>query len=114
MDSDYRWRFVNAQAASGGNVYPCLVGRCAEKDNIRAMCMMINDTEVPNGSVVPTFRQQKTPDGRGWFVSAVASARISRKMRLYARASYVGYHFMLHEKRKPGKAELKLQVVFKL
>lgn len=68
MDSDYRWRFVNAQAASGGNVYPCLLGRYAEKDNIRAMCMMINDTEVPNGSVVPTFRHQKTPDGRGWFV----------------------------------------------
>jgi hypothetical protein len=52
--------------------------------------------------------------GRGWFVSAVASARMSRMMRLYARASYVGYQFMPYEKRKPGKAELKLQAVFKL
>ena len=52
--------------------------------------------------------------GRGWFVSAVASARINRMIRLYARASYTGYQFMPDEKRKPGKAELKLQAVFKL
>ena len=52
--------------------------------------------------------------GRGWFVSAVASARINWKIRLYARASYTGYQFMPDEKRKPGKAELKLQAVFKL
>ena len=52
--------------------------------------------------------------GRGWFVSAVASVRINWKIRLYARASYTGYQFMPDEKRKPGKAELKLQAVFKL
>ena len=52
--------------------------------------------------------------GRGWFVSAVASVRINWKIRVYARASYTGYQFMPDEKRKPGKAELKLQVVFKL
>ena len=49
--------------------------------------------------------------GRGWFASAVASARISRSIRLYARVSYTGYQFMEHEKRKPGKAELKIQAV---
>lgn len=52
--------------------------------------------------------------GRGWFVSAVASVRINWKIRLYARTSYTGYQFMPDEKRKPGKAELKLQAVFKL
>ena len=51
--------------------------------------------------------------GRGWFASAVASARINRKIRLYVRASYTGYQFMPHEKRKPGKAELKLQMIAK-
>ena len=51
--------------------------------------------------------------GRGWFVSAVASAHINRTFRLYARASYTGYRFMPLEKRKPGKAELKLQTVFR-
>ena len=51
--------------------------------------------------------------GRGWFASAVASMRINHSLRLYARASYTGYHFMMHEKRKPGKAELKLQMIAK-
>lgn len=51
--------------------------------------------------------------GRGWFASAVVSARMTRSVRLYARASYVGYHFMEHEERKPGKAELKFQMVFR-
>ena len=49
--------------------------------------------------------------GRGWFVSAVASLRMNRSMRFYVRASYSGYQFMPSEKRKPDKAELKLQVV---
>ena len=49
--------------------------------------------------------------GRGWFVSAVASVHINRDIRLYARASYTGYQFMEQEKRKPGKAELKIQAV---
>jgi hypothetical protein len=49
--------------------------------------------------------------GRGWFVSAVASVRINWKIRLYARASYTGYQFMPDEKRKPGKAELKLYIL---
>lgn len=51
--------------------------------------------------------------GRGWFASAVASMRINHSLRLYARASYTSYHFMMHEKRKPGKAELKLQMIAK-
>ena len=51
--------------------------------------------------------------GRGWFANAVASAHVTGFIRLYARASYVGYHFMEHEKRKPGKAELKFQIVFR-
>ena len=51
--------------------------------------------------------------GRGWFMSAVASAHINRSIRLYARASYIGYQLMSYEKRKPGKAELKFQMVFR-
>ena len=49
--------------------------------------------------------------GKGWFASAVASMRLSYSIRLYARASYTGYHFMTYEKRKPGKAELKLYIL---
>ena len=51
--------------------------------------------------------------GRGWFASAVASAHVTGWLRLYARASYTGYHFMEPEKGKPGKAELKFQMVFR-
>lgn len=51
--------------------------------------------------------------GRGWSASLVASAKIASHLRLYARASYTGYHFMPVAKRKPGKAELKLQMVFR-
>ncbi len=51
--------------------------------------------------------------GRGWSASLVVSAKIASLLRLYARASYTGYHFMPAEKRKPGKAELKLQMVFR-
>lgn len=51
--------------------------------------------------------------GRGWSASLVASTKIASLLRLYARASYTGYHLMPAEKRKPGKAELKLQMVFR-
>ena len=46
--------------------------------------------------------------GRGLWTSLMASARINSSLRLYSRASYVCYPFM--EKKKPGKAELKLQL----
>ena len=51
--------------------------------------------------------------GRGWFTSLVLSAEISRAAKLYFRASYTGYDFMPYEKRKPGKAELKFQLVLR-
>ena len=51
--------------------------------------------------------------GRGWFASLVLSAEISKAAKLYFRASYTGYDFMPYEKRKPGKAELKFQLVLR-
>lgn len=51
--------------------------------------------------------------GRGWSASLVASAKAASLLRLYVRISYTGYHLMPAEKRKPGKAELKLQMVFR-
>ena len=51
--------------------------------------------------------------GRGWFSSLVVSARISQAAKLYFRGSYTGYSFMPHEKRKPGKAELRIQLVLR-
>ena len=48
--------------------------------------------------------------GRGLWTSTAAVFRLSSFLRLYARASYIYYPFMEPEKKKPGKAELKLQL----
>ena len=49
--------------------------------------------------------------GRGVWTSITSSSRLTRALRLYARASYIGYPMM--EKKKPGKAELKLQLQYR-
>jgi hypothetical protein len=48
--------------------------------------------------------------GRGLWTSAVAGMKFSDRIRLYLRAAYTCYPFMDMEKKKPGKAELKLQL----
>lgn len=50
--------------------------------------------------------------GRGLWTGLTASAKVASSLRLYARASYVGYPFM--EEKKPGRAELKLQLQYRL
>jgi hypothetical protein len=49
--------------------------------------------------------------GRGVWTSVMASFRFTSSWRLYARASVISYPFM--QKKKPGKAELKLQLQWK-
>ena len=49
--------------------------------------------------------------GRGLWTSICASSRIFQSLRFYARASYISYPFM--QKKKPGKAELKLQLQYR-
>ena len=49
--------------------------------------------------------------GRGLWGNVVLSLKVSRWMKIYFRAAYTSYVFM--EKKKPGKAELKLQSVFR-
>lgn len=49
--------------------------------------------------------------GRGLWGNVVLSWKVSRRMKIYFRAAYTSYVFM--EKKKPGKAELKLQSVFR-
>ena len=46
--------------------------------------------------------------GRGVWASLTASLRLSSSLRLHSRASFTSYPFM--QKKKPGKAELKLQL----
>ncbi|MBQ9722015.1 MAG: hypothetical protein IJV84_00635 [Bacteroidales bacterium] len=61
------------------------------------------ERDVPGTFNVPAFY------GRGMWVSALASWRFTRWGKLYLRASYTGYPLMPEEKKKPGKAELRLQ-----
>ena len=49
--------------------------------------------------------------GRGVWTALTAATRLTRSIKLYARASFIGYPFM--EKKKPGKAELKLQLQYR-
>lgn len=64
------------------------------------------ERDGPGNFNVPAFY------GRGTWVSAVASLKFARWGKLYVRSAYTGYPFMTGEKKKPGKAELKLQCVF--
>ena len=66
------------------------------------------ERDAPGSFSVPVFY------GRGVWTSAVASFRISRFLKLYLRGSLTTYPFMTGEKKKPGKAELKLQCVLSL
>ena len=63
--------------------------------------------DVPGSFNVPAYY------GRGVWTASMLSWRVSRTIRLYARASCISYPFMSDEKKKPGRAELKLQSVFK-
>ena len=63
------------------------------------------ERDAPGSFNIPAFY------GRGLWTSLYASWRFSRWGRLYLRAAFTGYPFM-REKKKPGKAELKLQCVF--
>ena len=51
--------------------------------------------------------------GRGVWGNVVLSWKVSRAVKVYLRSGYTSYVFMEEAKKKPGKAELKLQTVFK-
>ena len=62
------------------------------------------ERDAPGSFSVPAYY------GRGLWSAFTATWKYARWGRLYARVSYLSYPFM--EKKKPGKAELKLQSVF--
>ena len=66
----------------------------------------VYERDAPGGFNVPAMY------GRGVWTAATASWKLSRWLKLYARAAFTAYPFMSAEKKKPGRAELKLQGVF--
>ncbi|MBE6232524.1 MAG: hypothetical protein E7117_09210 [Bacteroidales bacterium] len=67
----------------------------------------VSERDVPGSYNVPALY------GRGEWTSLVGSYRVGKLMRIYLRFSYFAYPFMPEKNRKPGKAELKMQLVFK-
>ena len=67
----------------------------------------VYEYDIPGSFNVPAYY------GRGVWASSMLSWKISRSIRLYARASFITYPFMPDEKKKPGRAELKIQSVFR-
>ena len=68
------------------------------------------ERDAPGNFSVPAFY------GRGFWTSFVAGVKVSRLGRFYVRASYTGYPWLSpsQEKEKPGRAELKFQMMFRL
>ena len=66
----------------------------------------VYERDAPGSFNVPAFY------GRGVWLSMTGSYSVSRRLKLYLRSSLTSYPFM--EKKKPGKAELKLQLSMSL
>jgi hypothetical protein len=65
----------------------------------------VYERDAPSSFNVPAMY------GRGVWTAMTASWKASAFLKIYARASFIGYPFM--EKKKPGKAELKLQLQYR-
>ena len=66
----------------------------------------VYERDAPGSFNVPPFY------GRGLWASVYAGWRFWRHGRVYLRMFYLTYPFMVVEKRKPGKAELRVQFAF--
>ena len=66
----------------------------------------VYERDIPGSFNVPAFY------GQGYWLSILASSKISKRGSLSLRGSLTGYPF--EEKKKPGKAELKLMLRFRI
>lgn len=65
----------------------------------------VYEYDAPGSFNVPAFY------GRGVWTAAYLSWKLTGGLKLYFRSSYISYPFMSAEKKKPGRAELKLNMV---
>lgn len=68
------------------------------------------ERDAPGNFSVPAYY------GRGFWLSLVAGVKVSGWGRFYFRAAYTGYPWLSSDQttKKPGRAELKIQMVFNL
>ena len=67
----------------------------------------VYEYDAPGNFNVPAYY------GRGVWTASMLSWKLVRSIRVYLRTSYISYPFMSDEKKKPGRAELKFQIVFR-
>lgn len=65
----------------------------------------VYERDAPGSFNVPAYY------GRGVWTAAAGSFKFSRWGKLYIRAAYTSYPFMPEDRKKPGRAELKIQFV---
>lgn len=72
--------------------------------------LYVYERDAPGNFNVPAYY------GRGYWTALTAGIKVRRWLRAYLRASFLDYPWLQPgaEKKKPGKAELKIQVVFQL
>ena len=68
----------------------------------------VYERDAPGSFTVPAMY------GRGLWTSMTFSIRFAGKFRLYLRGALTAYPFMDDENKKPGRAELKLQLQYSL
>lgn len=68
----------------------------------------VYERDAPGGFNVPAYH------GRGLWGAAYVSWKFCRWGRIYVRASLISYPFMRGDEKKPGRAELRVQTVFRL
>lgn len=72
--------------------------------------LYVYERDAPGNFNVPAYY------GRGYWTALTAGIKVKRWLRAYLRASFLDYPWLQPgaEKKKPGKAELKVQIVFQL
>lgn len=72
--------------------------------------LYVYERDAPGNFNVPAYY------GRGYWTALTAGIKVKRWLRAYLRASFLDYPWIQPgmTKKKPGKAELKIQVVFQL
>ena len=111
-----RFHFLRCKAPSYLGFFDLSYGMDVFKIRIRAGVFFVDHWEdriyayeydAPYSFNVPAYY------GRGVWTSAFVSWKIARWVRLYSRVSYIAYPFMEQNEKKPGRAELKLQMMFR-
>lgn len=92
LESGYKGRYLSAYFRQG-------IFKVDDWDDR----IFIYERDAPGNFTVPAYY------GRGLWTSIYLMAKPTDKLKFYMKTAYISYPFMEGKKKKPGKAELKLQ-----